>query len=273
MQPLTWCRERTLVAGSPLAATLPFAAAAHRDRILVLRCLAAELAAAASAPEIAPARLAWWRDALADEASPHPLLQALEQTGARQDLDMAEMISLVDAVAAAADTPRFERFDALWTHCCSMGGLVHRLEAKLVEREDGQLAAVEIQGAAHYLLRVVRDLVLDARANRWLVPLDFQADYQLSRQDLLSESVGPAFCGLVRAMLAEAVGRGQRALHTLNAAQRRRQVHLAASWALDLRLARQIDSKPARLLRERVLPSHWGNVWYAWRAARAALRA
>lgn len=276
MDPLCWCRERLLVAGNPLAASLLFAPANEKDRILALRCLASEIAASASEinePEVASSRLEWWRAALSAPDNPHPALRALRESGAAERLRSADFEPLISGVAAAIEQPRFERFVELWQFCCRIGGSVSLLEARLLGCVDTDEDAFRALGGAHYLIRIVRDLVIDARANRWLVPLDFQADYQVSRQDALKQQPSPAFAGLVRAMLAESVGRGDKVLARMTASQCRRQVHLLAEWALDRRLARIIDRRPKRLFNERVLPGHWGNVWTAWRAARKALKA
>ncbi len=276
MNPLIWCRERLLVAGNPLAASLLFAPEKEKERILALRCLASEIAASASEisePEVASSRLEWWRSALSEPDNPHPALRAVKESGADERLQPADFEPLVDGVAAAIEQPRFERFAELWQFCCRIGGSVSLLEARLLGVDDSDADSLRELGGAHYLTRVVRDLVIDARANRWLVPLDFQADYQVSRQDALEERPSPAFAGLVRAMLAESVGRGDKAVARMAASQRCRQVHLLAEWALGRRLARIIDRRPQRLFNERVLPGHWGNVWTAWRAARKALKA
>ncbi len=275
MDALNWCKERLLVAGAPLTASLLFAPREERDKILALRCVASEIAAASAGSDstLAGARLAWWRQALAEGNNSHPALQALVNSDADQHLQPADFDPLIAAVADAVEPPRFERFDALWAFCCQLGGSVSVLEFKLLQGGKAGLEAFQTLGGAHYLVRVVRDLVVDARANRWLVPLDFQADYQVSRQDALAKEPSRPFAGLVRALLSEAVKRGEVAVSGLSAEHRRRQVHLLAEWALDRRLAGAIDRRPQRLFQGRVAPGHWGNVWTAWRAARRALKA
>lgn len=264
------------MAGNPLTASLLFAPKSRRDQILSLRCVASEIAAAASDSNdaaVAGARLQWWTEALADPDHPHPALRALVVSGASDCLRPGDFHGLLDGVAASLQQPRFERFSQLWDFSCRIGGSVAELEVKLLGGNDSTREVFRELGGAQYLIRIVRDLVIDARANRWLVPLDIQADYQVSRQDALSDRASPAMAGLVRAMLAEAVGRGQRAVARLDRSQRVQQLHLLALWALDRRLAGQIDRRPGRLFRERVLPGYWGNIWTAWRAARHALKA
>lgn len=276
MEPLAWCRERMLMPGSSLAASLPFAPADERDRILALRCVCSELAATLSRSgeaAVAGASLQWWDQALRDPNQSHPALLAMASSGAWDRLQPDDFRDLLAGVAGSVQPSRFERFAELWTLCRQVGGHEAALEVRLLEGGEAVCEVFRELGGAHYLVRIVRDLVIDARANRWLVPLELQADYQVARQDALEKSPSRAFSGLVRALLAEAIGRAQRAEAGLSQADRARQVHLLTQWGLDRRLARCIDRRPERLFQERVAPGHWGNVWCAWRSARAAVKA
>jgi phytoene/squalene synthetase len=44
--------------------------------------------------------------------------------------------------------------------------------------------------SAGYRIRITRDLVLDARQERWLVPLELQAEFQLTRQHVAAGEGG-----------------------------------------------------------------------------------
>ena len=274
MHPLDWCRQRLLVAGNPLTATLPFADPDNRDAILALRSLVAEIAtggASVSEPEVGLAKLEWWRTALREE-NPHPALLAFRDTGASKHVQPQEFDPVIDGVAESLENPRFETTAATWRFCERVGGQAGILEVGLLEG-DSELAAIFGQtGAGGYLIRIVRDLAIDARSNRWLVPLDLQADFQVSRQDVMGEKAGPAFDGLVRAMLSQALKSGQSAMDELKPEQAWRHRHLVMQWALDRRLAGMLARRPQRILQRRVLPGHAGNVWCAWRQARRLRR-
>jgi 15-cis-phytoene synthase len=270
MEPLAWCRQRLLVPGNPLTASLPFADPSERDAILVLRALISELASAAEGSgerAVAEARLDWWRQALRD-GNDHPLTQALEQTGVSRRLAPDRFDALMAAVLESLDKPRFENTPQAWTFFRCIGGEASRLEGELIE--GGEAIEVDLAelGAAAYLVRVTRDLAIDARANRWLVPLDLQADFQVSRQDLLSETGSRGLDGLVRGLLDEALRRGDRLTRALPPEFAWRHRHLLLSWALERRLAAHIARRPRTILKKRILPGHAGNVWTAWREAR-----
>jgi 15-cis-phytoene synthase len=270
MDPLDWCRKRLLVAGNPLTATLPFADPEQRGAILALRCVMSEIAAGAGGlddPEPGLAKLDWWRQALR-ENNPHPAIAALSMSGVTERLKAVEFDPLIDGVAASLTNPRFESMVDAWRLFQSVGGQAGVLEARLLEVDSAEAEVFRDIGTGGYLVRVVRDLAIDARANRWLVPLELQADFQVSRQDVIGTTAGTAFDGMVRAMLGHALKQGQSAVDELAPDQAWRHRHLLIQWSLDCRLAGMLARRPRRILQRRVLPGHAGNVWCAWRRAR-----
>lgn len=268
MDGLQWCRDRLLVPGHPLAASLLFVPSPDRERILSLRAVLAELSAipdSSTDDGVVRAKLAWWEDALSGGSS-HPALLALSQSGAQERLNASELLAFLhEVVGRCRDDIRFERYEDLWAHCLALGGGAVRLEAGLVSRNHGRhqdaLASV---GGAGYLFRVVRDMAMDSRQNRWLAPLDLQAQFQVSRTEVAESNVGTGWDGLVRTLIERGVRSGRDAAATLSTSYR----HLLIAWALDERLALRLMRCPRRMLSRRILPGHTGNVWMAWRAAR-----
>src|SRR5690625_6307859 len=88
-----------------------------------------------------------------------------------------------------------------WQHCLGIGGEAARIEAALVDGRMRIFDSWAALGSFGYLVRLVRDLAIDARANRWLVPLELQADYQVSRRDTAANYGSRGFHGLTRAWL------------------------------------------------------------------------
>lgn len=273
-QPMHWCRERMLGRGSPLAASLHFAPERRQDGIVALRTLISEIAAVpdtVSDPDVGRKKLAWWRDALR-ERSPHPAIEALVASGAADRLAPERFDPLIVNVMETLESPRFERSDDAWRHCMALGGPAAALETELVDPESESFDDWATLGGYAYLVRLVRDLGIDARANRWLVPLDLQAEYQVARQDVLARSSGRGFDGMVRAWLDDGARRVAAALEDRSAEECWRQRHLMVAYALDRRLARALARHPRRILERRVQSGHMGNVWCAWREARRLRR-
>lgn len=274
MDPMNWCRERMLAPGSPLAASLPFAPPSRQDAIVALRATISEIAAVpdtVSDIDVGRKKLAWWGEALRDRL-PHPAVEALVASGAADVLEPSRFDPLIVAVTETLDTPRFEGREAVWRHCLALGGPAAELEARVVDPHSALGEAWSALGGFSYLVRVVRDLAVDARANRWLVPLDLQAEYQLSRRDVAEGTPGRNWDGLVRAWLDDGLSRVGEVLGERDGAERWRQRHLLVAHALDRRLAARLGRRPARILDSCVQPGHPGNVWCAWRAARRLRR-
>jgi len=281
MDPLDWCRDRILVPGNPLTASLLFADPEQRDRILALRTLVGELGGAVEASEgqVGQTKLEWWRNALAGElpaAQRHPAVQALTESGALAGMNFTEVAALIDAVGELLDQPRFERMAELWSFCERIGGQAVVLEGYLLDADavshTDTVDGLRTLGAAAYLIRLVRDIAMDARANRWWVPLELQAEYQVSRMDVVESKASSGFYGLVRTLVLEAIKRSQSATEAIPAQQAWIHRHALIYWALDRKLGLTLARKPRRLLERRVLPAHAGNVFAAWRAARRLRR-
>ncbi len=267
MDALQWCRDRLLVPGNPLAASLLFLSPAQRDRTLALRALIAELTGlddCSAEADAVGAKLGWWQKALV-EGAPHPALTAMAESGAAQCVAPAALLPLLESIGAGRLNARFERYEQLWAYCLAIGGEAARIELYLAGDGESDARAAAALGAAGDLIRRVRDLSLDAAHNRWLVPLDLQAQFQVARRDALDTRGGPGWDGLVRTLLERAMREGQAAVGCLPQQHR----HLHIHWSLDRRLAGRLARRPAQILERRILPGHAGNVWTAWRAARS----
>lgn len=277
--PVAWCRSRLLVPGHPLAITLPYAPPGRADEIVALSAVIGEIAAVpgdVSDPEVAARKLDWWRQAL-DEQLPHPVVQAWLQSGAAGHARAEDFEPLLAAVATEIAPPRFEQAEALDVHCRALAGPGALLEARLMNAgaapEPDESEALTGLAAAGYRIRIVRDLVLDARQDRWLVPLELQAEYQLTRQHVASGEGGRRLEALVRHMAGDAMVDIDRHWRALGAEKAWRHRHFLLRVQLDRRIGRKLLARPARIVRERVAPGRMGDAFATWRRARALRRA
>lgn len=273
--PVAWCRSRLLVPGHPLAITLPYAPPEHADAIVALSAVVGEIAAVpgdVSDPEVAQRKLDWWREALEGQL-PHPAVQAWLQSGAAAHVKARDFEPLIDAVATEISPPRFERVEALNLHCRELAGPGALLEARLLDAGAAEADALTGLAAAGYRMRIVRDLVLDARQDRWLVPLELQAEYQLTRQHVAAAEGGRRLKALVRHMAGDAIVEIERHRQALPAQQAWRHRHFLLRVELDRRIGQKLVRKPARVLEERVAPGKTGDAFAVWRHARALRKA
>lgn len=263
-----------LVPGHPLSLTLPYAPADQLDAILSLLAVVGEIASvpgAVSDPEVARRKLGWWREALAD-GLPHPAVQAWLESGAARYVTAVEFGPLIDAISTEIVPPRFEQSIELDRHCRAIAGPGALLEAGLVNRgaeldkeESRRLVGV---AAAGYRIRVARDLVLDARRERWLVPLDLQAEFQLTRQQVAQGEGDRRVDALVRHMASDAMLAMDSQIGGISPAFAWRNRHFLLRAQLDRNIGRKLVRKPSRIREERVTPGRMVDAFSVWRRAR-----
>lgn len=276
--PADWCRARVLVPGHPLTLTLPYAPAARREQLVVLHTLIGEIASipdSVADPAVARRKLEWWTEALEREL-PHPAIQAWRASGLADSLPAARFSALIEAISSAIEPPRFERQEEFDAHCRQVGGAGAWLEALLAgaDRDDAALrSSLDRSAGAGYRIRVTRDLVIDARAGRWSVPLDLQAEYRITRQEAAQGDGGYRFDALVRHLAGDAVLEIDRVRQELAAEQAWRHRHLVLRRHLDRRMGARLVRRPARVARERVATGRMGDAVAVWRQARALRRA
>jgi len=127
--------------------------------------------------------------------------------------------------------------------------------------------------AAAYRVRLARDVVLDARHSRWSVPLELQAEFQLTRSQVAQGEVPHR----VRALLAHMAARGVQAIEegrsALPASEAWRHRHAVLTAELDRRLGLELVRRPARGLAERVTETGPRAAFGLWRLARRLRRA
>lgn len=276
--PLEWCRARLLVPGHPLTLTLPYADPSARDALLVVHAMIGEIAAvpgSVSDPDVARRKLGWWRQALIDNL-PHPAVQAWRQTGVAESLPPEAFMPLIDAVLIDIDPPRFEREEDFDAHCRRVAGAGAWLEARLIgasESDDSLRDRLERMAGAAYRVRVARDLVLDARAERWSVPLDLQAEHRITRHEVASGQGGYRFEALIRHLAGAGVLEIEREQQALVGPDAWRHRHQLLRLHLDQRLGKRLVRRPGRALRERVATGRIGDALAVWRRARRLRRA
>lgn len=272
--PVRWCRERLLVPGHPLSLTIPYADPARRDELLALTALVGEIAAvpgAVSEPDVARRKLEWWREALA-EGLPHPAVQAWLKSGAGARVGPEDFAALFAAVAAEIDPPRFERVELFERHCRDVAGAAALLEARLIESGEAPAgeAGRELEAAAGagYRARITRDIVLDARQQRWLIPLEMQAEFQLTRQEVASGTHTRKLDALVRHLAGGAVLDIDRAFDALPPRFAWRHRHLLLRLNLDRGIGIRLVRRPSRVARERIAVGGLVDALSTWRRAR-----
>lgn len=274
---LSWCADRLLVPGNPLTLTRPYAPPERRDALLALRTVITEIALVpgeVSDPDVARRKLGWWRQAL-EESLPHPALQALQATGASERIDRSVLADLIDAVESTIDRPRFETVAEFEAHAESLAAPGARAEGRLMGAEslDSSTSKALIGLAAGgYRIRMVRDLVLDARQGRWNVPLELQAEFQVTRQQVETGEHPHRTRALIAWMAGQAVTGMKAAEDSIEPEAAWRHRHAVLYSALDARLGRHLVRRPGRAMDQRMTAVGPRAAFFLWRQARKLRR-
>lgn len=276
---IAWCRQRYRVPGHPLALTLPYADPARQDSLLALNAVISEVASVpgqVSEPDVARRKLQWWQIGLA-EGEAHPAILAWQATGAAERVPAEAFAGLIDGVALEIEPPRFEQVDELVAHAREVAGPAALLEARLLGWEQGleqeQKQELVKMAGAMYRVRLVRDLVLDARQDRWLVPLQLQAEYQLTRQQVADGESPLRLAALVRHLAGEALLEHDRAARGLPPPAAWHHRHLLLRLHLDRLLGTRLLRRPGRIARQRISATGLPAAMSVWRRARKLRRA
>ncbi len=268
--------ERKWLAANPENAIVAvFLPAAQRGLASAFGCLVHELSQAAfriREPQVAAAKLAWWKQELADAAfgkPSHPVTQVLfDCTGVRES-DPAQWPALADGALAQLDAPGAGTLAALIDQLDPFFGAVARAENALFCAGAGNVEADSALWTLSHLLRALPHLA-DGEPHLPL-PLGLLARHGLTRAELAYES--PQRNMLIKDFLDELVLEGNGALG------------VSAVRSLPLRVRAVLDRQriaaalrvtdPLQRLRTQPHAGRWRILWTTWieaRRFRAAMR-
>jgi phytoene/squalene synthetase len=276
--PVARARSALLAPGHPLALTLPYADPGARDALVSIHAIISAIAsvpAEVSDADVARRKLGWWQQALA-ERLPHPAIQAWCASGAVDRTPAGAFDPLIEAVSAEIEPPRFENAESFVAHCRRVAAPAALLEASVVDASfdpDSEIAVVltDMAGAG-YRTRVVRDLVVDARQHRWMVPLDAQAEHRITRQEVAAGEGGLRLQALVRDLAGNAAIDIERATATMSGPDAWLYRHALLRHHLDRRLGRALVQRPGRVAVERATTGRIRDAVAIWRLARRLRR-
>ena len=244
------------------SAFLPFA---RRRAENAFGCLVYELdevAAQIPEPQVAAAKLAWWRDELTASAhgrASHPITRELVATAPPAEATRALWPALADAALGRLALPPAATLDELLGAHAGFHRAVVRADAML----DGRSArAVDSDATLWTISGLLRALPRVASDTEFLpLPLDLLARHGLTRSGLLE--AGTQRTALIRDHLA--------ALAAAMPRDRGRNLHQRTRSRLDAALiaGARVAAEPLQHLLAHAQAGRWRSVWAAWREARA----
>lgn len=158
-----------------------FAPAGKRRFLFALYAFNYELARVAETarePMLADIRLAWWREAVegarAGQPRDHPVVRALAETLAADDLPAAWFERLIEARSFDASPDTFADMAALETYADATSGNLMRLAARVLGAEADGLARQA--GIAYALAGLLRSIPFHAARNKQFLADDLLDD-------------------------------------------------------------------------------------------------
>lgn len=219
-------------------------------------------------PQVAAAKLDWWRQefaALASGQARHPIARELQVHARGLDVDAALWTGLVDGALMLLDPPSIATTEDAFAALEVFYGPVAAVEQRLAGGDSARTGAASRLWSGSRLLSLAANL-RRAPERAAYVPLDLLARHGLTRADIGAGSA--AGTALLRDFLRELGDSLGRAFAEPTATLGRR-----VRARIDLRLAARAanSADPVAFLAEADY-GRWRTVWLAWREARASAR-
>ena len=286
MSPEAYCQDKAARSGSSFYYSFLFLPPERRQAITALYAFCREVDDVVDEihdPQVAGAKLAWWRDELERtlQGQPqHPVGRALAGPIRRYGLEAEHLRAIIDGMAMDLNPVLYPDGASLTQYCHRVAGVVGLLSARIFGcTQAATLEYAHALGLAFQMTNILRDVGEDARRGRVYLPGDLMQRHGVTAADVLALRDSP---GLRAALheLAEATEDGYRqALDLLPAAERRAQRPGLMMAAIYRTLLQEIRREDCAVLNQRIALTPLRKLWLAWRTwvgwgeGRAAVRA
>jgi 15-cis-phytoene synthase len=277
MTPDEYCQRKAAASGSSFYYSFLFLPPERRRAITALYAFCREVDDVVDEglePEVAAAKLAWWRVEVANLFAghpQHPVTRALEPHRERFGLSAARLNEIIDGMEMDLRQSRYLDWPGLEKYCYRVAGVVGLLAAGIFGYGDRRtLEYATNLGIAFQLTNIIRDVGEDARKNRVYLPMEDLKRFAVPAADLLQARESPAFRSLMAFQAERARGYYQRALAELPAADRRAQRPGLIMAGIYRALLEEIERDGFRVLTQRTSLTPLRKFWIAWRTWIAA---
>jgi 15-cis-phytoene synthase len=277
MTPEQYCQQKAAASGSSFYYSFLFLPPERRRAITALYAFCREVDDVVDEglePEVAAAKLAWWRGevaALFAGEPHHPVTRALEPYRERFGLSAARLHEIIDGMEMDLRQTRYLDWAGLETYCYRVASVVGVLAAGIFGyRDERTLEYAKNLGIAFQLTNIIRDVGEDARKNRVYLPVEDLSRFGVPAADILHAHETPAFRSLMVFEAERARGYYERALAALPPADRRAQRPGLIMAAIYRALLDEIQHEGFRVLTQRTSLTPLRKFWLAWRTWIAA---
>ena len=277
MTPDQYCQQKAAASGSSFYYSFLFLPPPRRRAITALYAFCREVDDVVdeiSDPDVARAKLAWWRRevALIFAGQPsHPVALALHGIVREFDLPEAHFQTVIDGMAMDLTQQRFLDFPALELYCHRVAGVVGLMSAEIFGYVDPATKGYARDlGVAFQLTNIIRDVGEDARRGRIYLPQDELQRFGVPPSALLRGEYSAEFRHLMRFQAQRAQSWYERALAQLPAQDRKAQRTGLIMAAIYRTLLDEIARDGYKVLDRRTSLTPLRKLWLAWRTWRSA---
>ena len=277
MTPDEYCRQKAAASGSSFYYSFLFLPGERRRAITALYAFCREVddvVDEAMEPQLAAAKLAWWRAEVANlfAGQPqHPVTRALEPHRDSYGLSAARLNEIIDGMEMDLRQSRYLDWAGLEAYCYRVASVVGLLAAGIFGYRDARtLDYAKHLGIAFQLTNIIRDVGEDARKNRVYLPVEDLRRYGVPAADILQARETPAFRELMQFEAERALGYYAAAMSALPPADRRAQRPGLIMAAIYRALLEEIQRDGFRVLTQRTALTPLRKFWIAWRTWVAA---
>ena len=272
MTPDQYCQQKAAASGSSFYYSFLFLPPERRRAITALYAFCREVDDVVddgADPQVAAAKLAWWRGELAGLFAgrpQHPVTRALLPFLSTYAFSEQRFAEILDGMEMDLRQSRYLDWPGLEAYCYRVAGVVGLLAAGIFGYRDARtLEYARKLGIAFQLTNIIRDVGEDARKNRIYLPMDELARFSVPAADILQARQTPAFRELMAFEARRARSYYEDAMASLPELDRRAQRPGLVMAAIYRALLDEIERDGFRVLAERTSLTPLRKLWIAWR--------
>jgi phytoene synthase len=272
MSPDEYCQRKAAASGSSFYYSFLFLPSERRRAITALYAFCREVddvVDEGSDPQLAAAKLAWWRVEVANlfAGKPqHPVTRALLPSLEKYSLSQEMLAEIIDGMEMDLRQTRYLDWAGLQTYCYRVASVVGLLAAGIFGYRDARtLEYAKDLGIAFQLTNIIRDVGEDARKNRVYLPMEDLKRFGVPAGDILQAKQTPEFRTLMEFEAGRARGYYHSALSALPAADRRAQRPGLIMAAIYRALLDEMQRDGFHVLTQRTSLTPLRKFWIAWR--------
>ena len=272
MNPQQYVQEKAAASGSSFYYAFLFLPEQRRHAITAFYAFCREIddvVDEVSDPNVAHAKLAWWRGELAQAFAgqpSHPVTQALMPHTKAFGIEAAPLLSVIDGCEMDLNQTRYLDYAALQRYCHLVAGVVGEVAARIFGQSDAATTRyAHLLGQALQLTNILRDVGEDAMRGRIYLPVNELQQFGVKANEILEREYSDRFAALMRFQAERAHRLYDEALAQLPAADRRAQKPGLMMASIYRTLLREIERDDFQVLHQRVALTPLRKFWLAWK--------